>query len=1458
MRTRPEEGFHKKATDFMVNSQSMADCLSIRCQGGHRHQQLMGGRAKAAEKYPPALSKAMIEGLKKEWAQNHQQVFVGVLEVFPEDGDVEEDLEREFEKEAKFEDGIGKGVPAPDDGADSEHEEGANIPRGVSRTDKALIKKLHINLGHPSRDDFARALRMSRAREEVWKFVKNEFRCDVCESKVLSKPARPSVIPQHHETCKTVGVDVVFMPTHDPNRNLPVLNVVDWASCYQTLEPLENTSSKAVWLAFQRSWCRTFGSPQILVIDQGTEFQKDFTERASQAGSLIRTIGARAPWQQGRTERHGGIAKGVLEKVLQQVGPTDLEEWKMCIYAVEQAKNRLFNKSGFSPAQRQLGANIRMPGSLSSEDQYDMALMRGSASQEMQRTLEIKEAAMEAFIRHTTTESIRRAAKARTRPRQDFKQGDVVFVFRKPLPRKGFQVNREGRKATWVGPGTVIMPEGPNVWVSMRGELWKCAREQVRSATPEEDAAYGLLRDELEELQQEISRKASKRGFKDITQWDVPGEAEEDPMEGPSLEPPERRQRVDLGGGGGGGGESSSSSTSSTSSSSDAQSEPGQPEMGKSEAANGPMEASHPEGGGLGHHGGEDPGQAGGDMGHQGEKVPNAPSASSTEAQTREGQNQPLRVTGAVPRLSEPRRSDQNYGPVRAPAHPPRLRPYNTTMWTVSTAEEVEEEHVGQQEDFWEFLPEERILVRHHVVARRGSFRPKSSKGCPINTRNLEPSAWSFQQFESGEVRSQKSWWRSQRDSQGPQRFWTGFTQFKLKAKVKVEEVNTTMVASKSSDEVFEKDIKPEEWPGWQVADGEEWNKVASTNAVKALSVEESHEVEKQLKEAGRSPRIMPSRMVRRWKPAELPGEPPSRKSRWCVRGDKDPDLMMLERYAPTATTAVISIAMQTAASMNFRGAVGDLKNAFMQSDRLCRPEGRIFCRQPRGGLPGLNPAQLIEILAGAYGLGDAPAHWRRSLRKVLLELGYVQSSMDPCLFKLMKNGALAGLLIVEVDDILSFGDAYHYQLMEKLQERFKFGKFKYIDQEPEGVGFNGRRIRLKNNNYLIDMQKFIEERLHEVPLAVGRAKEKDSDATEEERSSTRASIGALTWAAKEGRPDGAATASIIASCLNKLKVQDVLDLNRAIREAKKDANLCLKIQPIPIQRLHWGVIADASYANTEGSASQGAFGIVSFDEDLLKCGRGATNLIYWRSGRIHRIVNSTLAAETQSLSRGLSELAWTITVFNDLTTPNFDLREWQQAARSQRLHALVKDNTEEDLKKSLCVVDAKSLFDHLAKDTIGVTEDKRTAIEMQVIRQSMCETGAAIRWVPHPKMVMDALTKRLGNQVPLKEVLGSGILELTDTEGKRNLDPSVYLSMQLPSGQRHVSIIAARDLFTDPGLRGHFAVQNRSSTARVHLLSGATLQKGNDHGNRERVSNPRGLELFLFHYFKISHIYFS
>lgn len=187
-------------------------------------------------------------------------------------------------------------------------------------------------------------------------------------------------------------------------------------------------------------------------MDQGREFVGPFARKATEHGCLVKVIGARAPWQQGRTERHGGLAKEVFVKLLEEVGPVSPEEWRTCIYAVEAAKNRLYNRSGFSPAQRQIGANIRLPGTLASDDNLDPALMVHSAGEEVRRMLQIRQAAMEACLKHTAKAALQRAEHGRSRVMKEFKLGELVYVYRVPLRRRG---ERENNKPKWVGPGSI-------------------------------------------------------------------------------------------------------------------------------------------------------------------------------------------------------------------------------------------------------------------------------------------------------------------------------------------------------------------------------------------------------------------------------------------------------------------------------------------------------------------------------------------------------------------------------------------------------------------------------------------------------------------------------------------------------------------------------------------------------------------------------------------------------------------------------------------------------------------------------------------------------------------------------------------------------------------------------------------------------------------------------------------
>lgn len=144
---------------------------------------------------------------------------------------------------------------------------------------------------------------MSRAREEVWRYAQKEFNCELCKCQRKPDLNRPALIPRSYAPGRTVGVDVVYFPGVAPNETIPVLNIIDWASCYQVLEPLDGVSAEHVWWKFMKSWGRIFSIPEMVVMDQGREFLGAFSTRINEAGAVVKTIGARAPHQQGRTER---------------------------------------------------------------------------------------------------------------------------------------------------------------------------------------------------------------------------------------------------------------------------------------------------------------------------------------------------------------------------------------------------------------------------------------------------------------------------------------------------------------------------------------------------------------------------------------------------------------------------------------------------------------------------------------------------------------------------------------------------------------------------------------------------------------------------------------------------------------------------------------------------------------------------------------------------------------------------------------------------------------------------------------------------------------------------------------------------------------------------------------------------------------------------------------------------
>ena len=349
--------------------------------------------------------------------------------------------------------------------------------------------------------------------------------------------------------------------------------------------------------------------------------------------------------------------------------------------------------------------------------------------------------------------------------------------------------------------------------------------------------------------------------------------------------------------------------------------------------------------------------------------------------------------------------------------------------------------------------------------------------------------------------------------------WWRGITEFSVDEHYLFQQDRVKVSKQKRGEgEVFPHEIAPSEWPEREVEDKAEFEKIVKSGALKVLSLEESNKVREELRRQGKLDRILPSRMVRRYKPGDAPGKPRTRKSRFCIRGDRDPDAIHLSRFAPTVTTSNLQIVIQVARNLGFRGKVGDLKSAFTQSMPLCRQEGPLYCKSCHGSMPGLQEGQLCQIILGCYGLMDAPLNWRKTLVQFVTgDLKYKQSVLDPCTFMLYEGSKVRGMLAIEVDDLLMFGDEEHEKRMRLLQQRFTFGKIEEIDER--GVNFNGRRLRQIGEDVLIDMKAFIEERLHPVKLDAKRAKQKESKLTEEEVSLVRSTCGALNLGGQRGPP---------------------------------------------------------------------------------------------------------------------------------------------------------------------------------------------------------------------------------------------------------------------------------------------------------------------------------------------------
>ena len=495
---------------------------------------------------------------------------------------------------------------------------------------------------------------------------------------------------------------------------------------------------------------------------------------------------------------------------------------------------------------------------------------------------------------------------------------------------------------------------------------------------------------------------------------------------------------------------------------------------------------------------------------------------------------------------------------------------------------------------------------------------------------------------------------------------------------------------------------------------------------------------------------IMRCRWILTWKeldPNDLqPGDARKKaKARLVILGYEDPNIEDIPRDSPTLQRESRSILLQICASKRWSIEAFDVKTAFLRGSRR---DNRLLGVEPPEEMRrkmGLKAEEVCELRKSAYGLVNAPYLWYQELKEALLSLQFVMSPMDPCLFVLPgPQGQIHGILGIHVDDGIGCGNHVYQQTIQQLQNRFPFGAHRR-----KNFVFTGIQVdQQENGNIELSQREYI-EKIEPITINRDRRKKGTLSVTSEEKQAMRGLIGSLQYAATNTRPDVSSRLSHLQSRINCAQVQDLHECNRLLEDSKKHSQVKVVIKSIPIEDIRFLVYSDASFATREKQQSQKGGLVMAIHKDGMNQKVADASPIYWHSKKIDRVVSSTLAAETYALSSAVDILEWFRVLWQWAISPS---EAWKTPETSL-----------EKAPRAMAVVDCKSLYDVIIKNTTPQCREHRTLLEALVIKDRT-KQGVDLHWVHSAAQLADSLTKAM-DTTNLRVFLSHGRVCLHDVE---------------------------------------------------------------------------------------------
>ena len=207
-----------------------------------------------------------------------------------------------------------------------------------------------------------------------------------------------------------LGIDGFFFKGQSGYRAY-VIHIIDESSCFHLGRRSSSRLGAEALRTLQDSWFSWAGVPKLVYLDPAGEFRSEATLEAFQKQN-IKTFVSAAAWQRGRVERHGEIVKGMLSRLDKDSPITNDNSLDQALHQAFSAKNALVRHKGYAPEQIVLGKSVRVPGSVSSDEELSSrALTEGDdlEAEAHRRRLTLRSQARQAFFEADNCQTIRRA-----------------------------------------------------------------------------------------------------------------------------------------------------------------------------------------------------------------------------------------------------------------------------------------------------------------------------------------------------------------------------------------------------------------------------------------------------------------------------------------------------------------------------------------------------------------------------------------------------------------------------------------------------------------------------------------------------------------------------------------------------------------------------------------------------------------------------------------------------------------------------------------------------------------------------------------------------------------------------------------------------------------------------------------------------------------------------------------